>query len=408
MRTPRPLRSRLVTVAVAAILVGGVTLGAEVGQAAMPCTPTHGAHVEPAAPAPAARAAQAAMDRCFRQADGYFAGQSPDATWGAQASVAWPLTQAAAATIMAAQLDGGSLSSRARVRQVIAALERYWDRGDRPPGFNSRAPFPFGAGGDIYYDDNAWAGLDLVAASRLLGKPALLHRAEQVFTLIRHGWSTSRRLPSPGGEFWTQADVPPTRNTVSTAGGAVLGLELYRATGRVEYLRQAQKMISWVERTLRAPDGLFWDNIDNNGHIVRDQWTYNQGLMIGANTLLYQATGDRAALAEAQRIADVSLKRWSGDLFAGQPLRFNAIFLRELARLNSVAPKPEYRALAERYAAQLRRQVDPRTGLLRSGGGSLELLDQAGLVQVQAIAASMQPLDGVARHVGRLHAALVR
>jgi hypothetical protein len=55
---------------------------------------------------------------------------------------------------------------------------------------------------------------------------------------------------------------------------------------------------------------LFWDNIQINGKIDTTKFSYNSALMIRANTLFYEVTGQKSYLTEAQRIAQAAEARW--------------------------------------------------------------------------------------------------
>ena len=62
-------------------------------------------------------------------------------------------------------------------------------------------------------------------------------------------------------------------------------------TGNRHYVTWAQSVLSWINTSLRSPDGLFWDHINLQGGVDHAEWSlHNQGLMIGANTLMYMAT----------------------------------------------------------------------------------------------------------------------
>ncbi|PLT29809.1 hypothetical protein CUU66_10925 [Peribacillus deserti] len=56
-----------------------------------------------------------------------------------------------------------------------------------------------------------------------------------------------------------------------------------------------------------APNGLYWDHVDLNGNTEKTQWTYNQSMMIGANVLFYQTTGDKKYLDRAETLAEKSI-----------------------------------------------------------------------------------------------------
>ena len=298
--------------------------------------------------------------------------------------VVWPLSQAVAATLAASTVPGWQ-GPPPNIREALAVLNPYWDSTAKPGGYGSIQQPPKGLGGPIYYDDNGWIGLDFVAGHRLTHDSHMLARARQLFALEKQGWDTSRAHPSPGGVFWTQAPGLTERNAVSTAVAAQLGLELYLVTGDHGYLDTAKQMFNWVNHTLRAPNGLYGDHITLTGVVDTTQWSYNQGIMLGAATLLYVATGDAAYLVQAQHIADASLQLYGANHgFLGQPAIFNAIFFKNLLLLAAVAPNPAYRQALNTYAAELGRTAPdaPRFG------DPTNILDRSARAQLLAYAAT--------------------
>jgi predicted alpha-1,6-mannanase (GH76 family) len=95
-------------------------------------------------------------------------------------------------------------------------------------------------------------------------------------------------------------------------------------------------------------------------------WTYNQGVILGGLTALYQITGDPACLAQAEVIADAALRELTGPPSAGPPsaglagilaepgeasaardgdhTQFKGIFVRYICDLYTESPRPAYRA----------------------------------------------------------------
>jgi rhamnogalacturonyl hydrolase YesR len=148
-------------------------------------------------------------------------------------------------------------------------------------------------------------------------------------------------------------------------------------------------MFDWVNRYMRAPNGLYWDHVDLQGNVETTQWSYNQGVMLGAAALLYQATGDSAYLDQAVDIATRAISFFSrgGRLFT-QDVIFDAIFFKNLLFLSSIRPDTRYRDALRAYADTLWEAVDPSTGLLKvQPYRPLDLIVQAGLVQLNALLA---------------------
>src|SRR5436190_12633101 len=277
-----------------------------------------------------ARDAYAFMQARFAVGDGSLFRQSvPALPTDRKYSYAWPFARALAATIAVASLPGGDQAALARAQLLRKSyFANYWDAASRPPG-GASYPLPDG-GGDKYYDDNAWDGLNLIAVYRATGDPAALDEASRAFAFVVSGWDGDPKHTSPGGVFWTQSPTNPTRdrNVVSTAPTAELALELYAATGDRGFLDWARRLFDWVERTLKDPgDGLYWDHIELDGRIEKTKWSYNQGTMLGAAALFYRYTGDTGYLNRGRQIAAASLAFYgSGDRLWQQDPPFNAVY----------------------------------------------------------------------------------
>ncbi len=179
------------------------------------------------------------------------------------------------------------------VRRLADDLDRYWDGKARVPAY---APtIDPGAYAIKFYDDNAWAGLDLLQAFELTADARYLREAEVVFSYLKTGWDARR-----GGIYWN--DARDTRNTAATAPTAELAAGLYLATGRQDYLAWAKKIFTWEVRYLvDQRSGQVWGNVDADGNVSATDWTYNQGTVIGAAVLLYRITQDRSYLLQARK-----------------------------------------------------------------------------------------------------------
>ena len=312
-------------------------------------------------------------------------------TGGNPYSYVWPFSQAMAGTIDLAGIRSLRGAYRSDVQDRLTGLGLYWNDTTTPPGYDSYVRPPLGGGGDKFYDDNEWIGLELVQWYRMTGDASALERARQIFELVVFGWDADPTHPCPGGVFWTQAPWSQDRNTVSNAPGAELGLQLYELTAdaarKAHYFEWSTKMYDWVNGCLLAPNGLYWDHIDLAGNIEKTQWSYNQGTMIGANALFYRITGDRAYLDRANAIADAALDYYggAGRLYKQDP-PFNAIFFKNLLLLDSVDHNPRFRQVMQAYADEVWQSArDPETGLFRfEATKPVKLLFHAAMVEIYA------------------------
>jgi hypothetical protein len=298
------------------------------------------------------------------------------------AATAWPYSQAVSAAIALSNVPRVGKHYLAAARKHIAELEQY----ARTDG----AYVPFLGSSNVYFDDNEWIALDLLDWHERTGAARPLARAKAVFRLVTSAWDGDDNHPCAGGIFWTTTPGNRDRNTVTTATGALLAMRLFEATRDTQYVQWARQLLGWVERCMAAPNGLFSDHIDLDGKVDTRQWSYNQGTALGAYVLLYQLTGDEAALHRAEDIAAKSLAQFDLDPLGPEPPFFLAIFFRNLLMLEQVDHNPAYRAATQQYADTVwDRLRDPRTGTFAFGQtGPATLLVHAGVVQMYAALAT--------------------
>jgi hypothetical protein len=278
-------------------------------------------------------------------------------------SFVWPFSLAMMGTIDLYCLPSAGTGYLNDIRDRVLGTEAYWDG----RCFEAYVMPPLGPGGNRYWDDNAWLGLNLLRVYRVTGDAAALHRARQVFDYMVEGWDTAAGHPAPGGVFWMEAPWNRDRATISAAGGAELGLRLYQQTGEDNYLTWAARMYDWANRNMLDADGLYWDHIDLQGHIDKGKASYTQGTMIGAGGLLYQVTGDAKYRELAKRTALQSLHYYGDNGYASMDPTFNAIFLRNMLYFSTIDAThlPATLKVMSRYADDMWEGREQPTGLFR-------------------------------------------
>ncbi|MCM3597888.1 glycoside hydrolase family 76 protein [Metabacillus idriensis] len=302
-------------------------------------------------------------------------------------SYVWPFSQAMAGTIDLSGVPKIGSNYEDDVQDRLKALELYRNEEKQPKGYDSYVLAPYGYGGDFFYDDNEWIGLEFIQLYKMTHQKKYLEKAKEIFDLVVYGWDGDPSHPAAGGVFWTQANWSSDRNTISNAPGAELGFHLYELTGKGYYFHWAKKMYDWTNENMLAPNGLFWDHIDLAGTIEKTQWSYNQGVMIGANVLLYRITHKKEYLKRAEEIADASIAYYQeGERLYKQPARFNAIFFKNLLLLEAETKNKEYYSHMQAYADRVWKDYrDPETGLFRfEGEQPITLLEQSAMVQIYA------------------------
>jgi predicted alpha-1,6-mannanase (GH76 family) len=140
-----------------------------------------------------------------------------------------------------------------------------------------------------YYDDMAWLALAIERATRVVDVDR--QRALNKFTdQFVAAW-----VPEDGGGIpWRKQD-----QFFNAPANGPAGIFLARYGDR---LRRAQQMADWIDETLIDPEThLVFDGI-KAGSLVRAQYTYCQGVVLGLETELAVRTGDDRHAARVHRL----------------------------------------------------------------------------------------------------------
>lgn len=297
----------------------------------------------------------------------------------------WPLSQ----LLDGSSAAGGLIPSARRLAEMAAnGLPAYWDARLNPPGY-AASPLAPGKGGLAFYDDNGWVALALLRLFNATGNPFYRARAEALFTFMASGWSRN------GGEYFNIL----RQNRTQTATGTFLelALRLYRLTHDAQYLTWAHTITAWDRHALKGPTGLYWDSLAANGVAKGPALAYDTGVVLDADVLHYQATGNPLFLDRARILAGQAMQAFTDPLTgrlvdpAGlSSLAFNAVLIHGLALLNAVSPRPAYRRIIAFEIDTLVRQDRSPNGLYGSdasglaGSGLRSLLVQAAVLKVLA------------------------
>jgi hypothetical protein len=324
-------------------------------------------------------------------------------------SFLWPFSQALAATVTMAHLQGGAsipglTASLAReLNARLVGLRSYLDTSNSgaPEGtftstlaaFDGTVAPPAGPGGTKYYDDNEWVGIELARAYELTHNASALGSAEGIMAFVMAGWQTTgpdgEALACPGGVPFSNAAENTERNTVTDGPGAELAVQLYRITGNVQYLQFAEMAYEWVRDCLLQPNNLYADHIGPHGAVAQTFWSYNQGTMIGAGTLLYQETGNSAYLYQARQTAQAARAYFTPEKLGSENPFFPSVYFRNLLYLDSVTHDPPGPKIAQAYVDYAWQHLRLSDDVFVAGSpASAQLLVQAAIVQIYGLLSS--------------------
>jgi predicted alpha-1,6-mannanase (GH76 family) len=182
-----------------------------------------------------------------------------------------------------------------------------------------------------YYDDMAWLALALERSGRLAGveRPKALKKLAEQFL---NAW-----VPEDGGGIpWRKQDQ---FFNAPANGPAAIFLARYE-----DRLRRAQQMSDWIDETLIDPEThLVFDGI-KAGSLVRAQYTYCQGVVIGLDVELAARTKDPEHATRVHRLVKAVRDNMAPDgvikgAGGGDGGLFNGILARYLALVVTTLPQ---------------------------------------------------------------------
>ncbi len=230
-------------------------------------------------------------------------------------SYLWPFSQALAATVSMADIPGLKASTPTKSRPAWSGCSAYLDTDNSgaPEGtYTSTLPAFDGTRraadgprrGEVLRRQRL--GRDRARAPVRADRTAPRARQRRGDHGVRDGRLAGERRNSPAraaSRSRTRAENTE-RNTVTNAPAAELAHAAVPDHGTTpQYLQFAEMAYEWVRHCLLQPSGLYADHISTKGVVEPTLWSYNQGTMIGAGTLLYQATGNGAYLYQARQTA---------------------------------------------------------------------------------------------------------
>ncbi len=288
-------------------------------------------------------------------------------------SYLWPLCGLLQANNEIDKLSGGTKL----LANTLQIIQGYYDPAPPSPGYASYI-IKY-KGGDRFYDDNQWIGIACMDAYQREKKPTLVHQGKLIYQYMMTGFDTVLG----GGLYW-QENKKVSKNTCSNGPGIILALQLYQATKKQPYLDTALMLYNWVNNNLKAPSGLYFDNMQIGTHkIGRAMYSYNTGTMLQSNVYLYEITKDKKYLAESIAIADSSIPYFYGNGKFRDDYWFNAVLLRGYQHLLKYHPDKKYIRAFQVCTEEALANNKNSLGLMGKDK-PLELVPQSGMLEILA------------------------
>jgi len=268
-------------------------------------------------------------------------------------------------------------SKQGLLSKTLKIIQDYYDPSIPAPGYASYIMKL--KGGDRFYDDNQWIGIACMDAYDRLKKKSYLNIGTLIYKYMMTGFDTL----SNGGIYW-QENKKTSKNTCSNGPGIILALQLYKATKDKSYLDTAILLYNWVNEKLKAPNGLYYDNINvKTSRIDRRMFSYNTGTMLQSTVYLYELTGEKKYLDEAVSIADSAVNYFSSNGKFRDSYWFNSVLLRGYQHLLQ-HKKDKKNILAFKQCVDFALENNRNDFKLMGKAKTLDLVAQSGMLEILA------------------------
>jgi len=289
-------------------------------------------------------------------------------------SYLWPLC----ALIQAANEEEAVNNSGDFMTPVLKAIQQY--HSTIPPDAGYQAYVTKEKKDSRFYDDNQWIGIACLDAYNRTKQKKYLDIGKEIYRFMMTGFDTL----SGGGLYWRE-DKKNSKNTCSNGPGIIIALELYNITRQKTYLDTALILYHWVNKHLRSPSGLYYDNLQIPSLKIDSAiYTYNAGTMLQSNVLLYQITGNKKYLKEAEQIASSAKNYFYKNDKLPANYWFNAVLLRGEIALYHVDKNRDRINFFIKYADSVWNEERDKNGLIGKPGKRKALIDQAAMIEIYA------------------------
>lgn len=155
-----------------------------------------------------------------------------------------------------------------------------------------------------FYDDMEWNALTMLRLYDITKDEKYLTTVKQLWADIETGWNDK----AGGGIAWVK-DQLYSKNACSNGPAAIIAARLYQLTKEESYKQWALDIYDWEKNTLyNQSTGAVYDNINGDTGVIADfSLTYNQGTFIGAAVELYKITGNIVYINDAQKAANFTI-----------------------------------------------------------------------------------------------------
>ena len=157
-------------------------------------------------------------------------------------------------------------------------------------------------------DDELWFGLSFVGIYEHTKNESFLKTAADLFNWTwTKCWDTG--MTCHGGLYFGDQHIK--KITITNAQGLKLGAKLYRITNNTDYLNKTQLILNYLRanKVLDTFTGLVSDSLDITSCLpdMRQNLTYNSGVLLGGLLELYKTTNDSSYLDLSHKIATANI-----------------------------------------------------------------------------------------------------